>query len=106
MIKIGLIGAGKIAETFHLPAWAQVAGAKVVALVDPRIDVAKKLGQEYEVSNIFSSIENMLDSIKLDAVDICSPHTFHADHAIRSLEYGLHCIIEKPLTTDKKMHEK
>ena len=102
MLKIGLIGAGKIAETFHLPAWAQVAGAKVVALVDPRIDVAKKLGQEYEVSNIFSSIENMLDSIKLDAVDICSPHTFHAGHAIRSLEYGLHCIIEKPLTTDTK----
>ena len=102
MLKIGLIGAGKIAETFHLPAWAQVAGAKVVALVDPRIDVAKKLGQEYGVSNIFSTIENMLDSIKLDAVDICSPHTFHADHAIRSLESGLHCIIEKPFTTDKK----
>ena len=102
MLKIGLIGAGKIAETFHLPAWAQVAGAKVVALVDPRIDVAKKLGQEYGVSNIFSSIENMLDTIKLDAVDICSPHTFHADHAIRSLESGLHCIIEKPFTTDKK----
>jgi predicted dehydrogenase len=102
MLKIGLIGAGKIAETFHLPAWAQVVGAEVVALVDPRIDAAKKLGQEYGVCNIFSTIENMLSSIKLDAVDICSPHTFHADHAIRSLESGLHCIIEKPFTTDKK----
>ena len=104
MIKIGLIGAGKIAETFHLPAWAQVVGAEVVALVDPRINVAKKLGREYGVCNIFSTIDNMLNSIKLDAVDICSPHIFHADHAIRSLESGLHCIIEKPFTTDKKMH--
>ena len=101
MLKIGMIGAGKIAETFHLPAWAQVVGAEVVALVDPRIDAAKTLGQEYGVCNIFSTIENMLSSIKLDAVDICSPHIFHADHAIRSLESGLHCIIEKPLTTDK-----
>ena len=102
MIKIGLIGAGKIAETFHLPAWAQVVGAEVVALVDPRINVAKQLGREYGVCNIFSTIDNMLNSIKLDAVDICSPHIFHADHAIRSLESGLHCIIEKPFTTDKK----
>ena len=102
MLKIGLIGAGKISETFHLPAWAQVVGAEVVALVDPRIDAAKTLGQEYGVCNIFSTIENMLSSIKLDAVDICSPHVFHADHAIRSLESGLHCIIEKPFTTDKK----
>ena len=102
MLKIGLIGAGKIAETFHLPAWTQVVGAEVVALVDPRIDVAKKLGQEYGVYNIFSTVENMLSSIKLDAVDICSPHTFHAEQAIRSLESGLHCIIEKPLTTNKK----
>lgn len=102
MLKIGLIGAGKIAETFHLPAWSHVVGAEVVALVDPRIDAAKTLGQEYGVCNIFSTIENMLSSIKLDAVDICSPHVFHADHAIRSLESGLHCIIEKPFTTDKK----
>ena len=101
MLKIGLIGAGKIAETFHLPAWSHVVGAEVVALVDPRIDAAETLGQKYGVSNIFSTIENMLSSIKLDAVDICSPHIFHADHAIRSLESGLHCIIEKPLTTDK-----
>ena len=96
-----MIGAGKIAETFHLPAWSHVVGAEVVALVDPRIDAAETLGQKYGVSNIFSTIENMLSSIKLDAVDICSPHIFHADHAIRSLESGLHCIIEKPLTTDK-----
>ena len=33
MISVGLIGVGKIAKTFHLPAWEQVDGARVLALV-------------------------------------------------------------------------
>ena len=38
MISVGLIGVGKIAKTFHLPAWEQVDRARVLALVDPRLD--------------------------------------------------------------------
>ena len=106
MIKIGLIGAGKIAETFHLPAWAQVVGAEVVALVDPRIDAAKEVGREYGINNVFDTIEKMLNGPKIDAVDICSPHIFHAEHAFKSLEAGLHCIIEKPFAIDKQNAEK
>ena len=101
MIKVGLIGVGKIAKTFHLPAWAQLDKARVLALVDPRIDEARQVGREFGITNVFRTMEDMLDVVKLDAVDICSPHMFHADHACKALEAGLHCIIEKPFATDK-----
>lgn len=106
MISVGLIGVGKIAKTFHLPAWEQVDGARVLALVDPRLDEARRVGREFGITNVFRTIEDMLDGVELDAVDICSPHIFHAEQACKALEAGLHCIIEKPFTTDKKNAKK
>ncbi len=101
-----MIGVGKIAETFHLPAWSQVVGAEVVAFVTPRIDAAKDVGRECGINNVFNTFENMLNGPKLDAVDICFTHIFQAEHAFKSLESGLHCIIEKPFAIDKQNAEK
>ena len=61
MISVGLIGVGKIAKTFHLPAWEQVDGARVLALVDPRLDEARRVGREFGITNVFRTIEDMLD---------------------------------------------
>ena len=63
MINVGLIGVGTIAKTFHLPAWAQVDRARVLALVDPRIDVARRVAREFGITNVFRTIEDMLDMV-------------------------------------------
>lgn len=99
--RIGLIGAGKIAESFHLPAWAAVEGAEVVAIADPRIEAARDLAVRFGIARVFGSAGAMIDAAGLDAVDICSPHRLHAAHALRALDAGLHCIIEKPLATTR-----
>jgi predicted dehydrogenase len=99
MIKVGLIGAGKIAETFHLPAWRQVADASVTAICDPREDAARALGARFGIEKVYPSAAAMIAGAALDAVDICSPHRLHVDHALVALEKGLHCVIEKPMAT-------
>ncbi|MBH67689.1 MAG: hypothetical protein CMM58_04985 [Rhodospirillaceae bacterium] len=102
MIKVGLIGAGKIADTFHLPAWETVEGARVMALVDPRIGVANELGKKYAIKKTYDTLRDMLESTQLDAVDICSPHALHAEHACEALRAGLHCFVEKPFATSAR----
>ena len=39
----------------------------------------------------------MLETERLDVVDICSPPRTHAEIAIRSLKAGAHALIEKPM---------
>jgi predicted dehydrogenase len=41
---------------------------------------------------------DMLNAIKLDAVEILTPHALHFQQAIRCLDKGLHLLIEKPMT--------
>jgi predicted dehydrogenase len=99
MIEVGIVGAGKIVETFHLPAWAAVPDARVMAICDPRVDAAQKLASRFGIAKVYPSVEAMLLDVSLDAVDICSPHRLHREHAALALEAGLHCLIEKPFAT-------
>lgn len=94
-----MVGAGKIAETFHLPAWKKMSGARVVALCDPRVDAARRLAGRFGIDLVYPSVETMLQDAELDAVDICSPHRLHHEHALLVLNAGLHCLIEKPFAT-------
>ena len=99
MINVGMVGAGKIVETFHLPAWAAVPDAHVTAICDPRVDAAQELASKFSIAKVYPSVEAMVLDGGLQVVDICSPHRLHREHAVMALEVGLHCIIEKPFAT-------
>ena len=70
--RVGIVGAGKIAETFHLPAWQGNSGARIVAICDPRIDAARRLAERFGIDRVYPSVQAMVQDAVLDAVDICS----------------------------------
>jgi predicted dehydrogenase len=49
----------------------------------------------------FDDVGVMLDQTKPDVLHVCSPHGFHAVHAIEAVKRGIHVIVEKPLATDE-----
>jgi predicted dehydrogenase len=49
----------------------------------------------------FDDLGTMLDQTKPDVVHVCSPHGFHAAHAIEAVKRGIHVIIEKPMATEE-----
>jgi len=99
MLKVGLVGAGAIATTFHLPAWAQVPAASVVAVCDTDSAAASHAAAVFK-TNSYTSYDDMLAREPLDIVDICTPHALHAKQTCQALEHGLHVVVEKPLATE------
>lgn len=99
MLKVGLLGAGRIAQVFHLPAWQKISGAKVVALCDLRLEAAQQLSNEFSVPACYTDFEEMLDREELDLVDICTPNTAHANHILTALDHDQHVLVEKPFVT-------
>jgi len=97
MVRVGIVGCGKIADAFHAPAWRQVRGGGVVAVCDTRKGVARAFADAHGIDDAFDSLDTMLDAGDIDAVDICTPHRQHPDQAIAALERGLHVIVEKPM---------
>lgn len=49
----------------------------------------------------FDDVGAMLDDTKPDVLHVCSPHGFHAAHAIEAVERGINVIIEKPMATEE-----
>jgi predicted dehydrogenase len=69
----------------------------VVALSDPNLEQAETLAHAYGIAKVYKDFQQMLETERLDVVDICSPPRTHAEIAIRSLKSGAHALIEKPM---------
>ena len=96
-VKIGLVGAGHIAQVAHLPAYRLNANVELVAVVDDDPVKAQRIHQQYGFRDWYEDITEMLNHADLDAVDICTPNYLHAPMAIAALRSGRHVLCEKPL---------
>ena len=96
MKKVALIGIGGMGFV-HYNAYKKIEGATVIAVADPRVDMAKgKVGTD--AVNVYASIEELFANEKPDMVDICTPSYMHADLAIYAMEMGCDVLCEKPMS--------
>src|SRR4051794_20107132 len=96
-LRIGVTGAGFVAQVVHLPHLADaVARFEIAALAEPDAGVRAAVARRHGVE-AFATQDEMLASARLDAVLIASPNATHADAAIEALEAGCHVLVEKPL---------
>lgn len=97
MIKIALIGCGRIAKRHvELLGKNQIDNAVLTAVCDIDNDRAKSLAEPYGIP-YFNSIEEMLSTQDVDAVSILTPSGMHAEHTILAAKYKKHVIVEKPM---------
>ncbi len=59
--------------------------------------VCKKVAAQYPTARASTDLQELLDDPELDAVVLATPVPTHADLAVRVLEAGKHCFVEKPL---------
>jgi predicted dehydrogenase len=97
-VRMGLIGCGGIAQT-HAKALVAAPEAAFVACCDVDESRARTMSGEYDVPNVYTDAEAMLNSGTVDAVCVCTPHPSHAPLVIAAAAAGVHVICEKPITT-------
>jgi len=97
VVKLGLIGCGRVAENYHLPALRKLAGAEVVAVADLDPQRLRRVADRFHVERRYPDVVALLDDLSVEAVAVCVPVQFHAEVALRALEAGKHVFIEKPL---------
>jgi D-galactose 1-dehydrogenase len=89
IIRIGIVGVGKIVRDQHLPALAKNADYQLVATASRNASV--------DGVPSFQTIEEMLAAgLELDAVSLCMPPQYRYRAAHTALEAGKHVFLEKP----------
>lgn len=97
MIKVALIGCGRVAAKSHITSWQKVKGAKVIAVCDSVKENAENIAKLYNIEHIYFSYEKLLQNLNVDIIDIATPSALHVEMALLAASYGRHCIVEKPL---------
>lgn len=92
IIKIGIVGCGRIAKRF-VPEAKMVNGIEIKSVFNPEICDAQVFAKEYELK-LFDDYINFLDSV--DAVYIASPHLTHFEYTKTALINGKHVLCEIP----------
>jgi predicted dehydrogenase len=99
-IKLGIIGAGGIAQSKYLPAIARLRmlwePIEIAAFAEPRAVQAYKVERIYG-GTYYPDYREMLDNENLDGVVVLSPDHLHAEHTLGCLEAGLPVLVELPI---------
>ena len=97
MVKLGV--AGLSFGQFHVRTIANLDGAVVAAVADPRADTAEKTAHNYDC-RAFGDGAEMIRSGEIDAVTICVPPAFRRELLEAVAETDIPAFVEKPWSTN------
>jgi predicted dehydrogenase len=72
-------------------------GAELTWCCDARDEVRERLAGVHRNARFTADLDDLLGDDELDAVVLATPVRTHAELAVRVLEAGKHCFVEKPL---------
>lgn len=104
MLKIGIIGCGRIADQ-HATEIQKISDCEIVGVCDKEELMAKQLYDRFPVKHYFSSLNQLLE-LNPDIVHITTPPQSHFELGKRCLEAGCGVFIEKPFTINAGEAEK
>ena len=98
MIKIGILGCGKIAQVRHIPEYAANPDCQLVGFYNPTKSRAEDMAAKYG-GLAYDTAEELLANPEIDAVSVCAANYAHAALSIQALKAGKHVLCEKPMAT-------
>jgi predicted dehydrogenase len=97
MLKVAIVGCGKIADS-HASQIQRIPGCEIVAACDREPLMARQFYDRFPVKRCFSDLNEALREAQPDVVHITTPPLGHYQLAKQCLEAGCHVYVEKPFT--------
>jgi predicted dehydrogenase len=100
-VGVAIVGLGRLSLDQILPAFAACKWARPVALVSGDAAKARRVAQQYGISekNLFDykNFDQIRDRPEVQAVYIVLPNSMHAEFTVRAAQAGKHVLCEKPM---------
>jgi predicted dehydrogenase len=98
-VRYAAVGIGWITQSSMLPGVEHTGNSEMVAFVTGHEEKAAKVGEKYGVDAVYSYEEygQLLGSRTIDAVYLATPNDDHVELAVRTLDAGIHLLLEKPM---------
>ena len=96
-LKWGFIGCGEVTEIKSGPAFSEVEGSTVVAVMSRTEERARTYAIKRGIPKWYTDAQELIDDPDVNAVYVATPPSSHATYAIMSMKAGKPVYVEKPL---------
>ncbi|KGQ66720.1 inositol 2-dehydrogenase [Gallibacterium anatis] len=102
MIKVGIIGAGRIGRVHSESISKYVKGAEIKAISDIKVtEELQSWAASMGIPHVYDDYRKILQDPEIDAVLVCSSTNTHAPISIEAAQAGKHIFCEKPVDPNK-----
>jgi predicted dehydrogenase len=101
-VRMGFVGCGFMGQVAHIANFSALPGCKMVAVADPREDMAAQVAARYGIQRVYKDHTEMAQDSEVDAVAAILPHVANGPVAKDLLGAGKHVLLEKPLAVSVK----
>ena len=99
-IKWGFIGCGEVTEIKSGPAFSEVEGSSVVAVMSRTESKVKEYAKRHHIPKWYTDPQQLIDDPDVNAVYVATPPSSHAIYAIMAMRAGKPVYVEKPLAAN------
>ena len=100
IIRVGLVGAGGIARSRHVPGFRAIAGVEIAGVVARSPASTRRAADELAIPTVYASWEDLVADPSIDAVVVATWPYLHAPVTIAALEAGRHVLCEGRMAMD------
>src|SRR2546426_46565 len=97
MLKVAIVGCGKIADS-HAAQIQRIPYCEIVGACDREELMAKQFCERFRVRGCFSDLKDLMTRTNPHVIHITTPPQSHFALGKQCLEWGCHVYIEKPFT--------
>ena len=99
LISWGFIGCGEVAELKSGPAFNDVEGSHVEAVMSRSKERASSYAERHGIKKWYTDAQKLIDDPAVNAIYIATPPSSHATFAIMAMRAGKPVYVEKPLAS-------
>jgi predicted dehydrogenase len=100
LLRIGVLGAGPIAQAGHFEAVRKARNAELYAICDAADDLLTTMAATHMPRVTYRDYDQMLADPQVEAVILATADQFHVPLARKAIAAGKHVLVEKPLGTN------
>ena len=97
ILQWGFIGCGEVTELKSGPAFSEVEGSSVVAVMSRHEKNARSYAERHGIPKWYTDAQELIDDPDVNAIYIATPPSSHATYAIMAMKAGKPVYVEKPL---------
>ena len=99
-MRWGFIGCGEVAEKKSGPAFSEIEGSEVVAVMSRREAKARSYAERHGIGKWYTDAQEIIDDPDVNAIYVATPPSSHATFAIMAMRAGKPVYVEKPLAAN------